>query len=156
MSGRAPSNRRLMFLLTSAQRRVQRWGEGRSAVLMGGTSLTPAQTGLLFALGEGGTMGEAAEALDLTPSALSGLVDRMRKLGLVERRRDDADGRTYRLYLTDAGHAARRAAVEGLAEMNARLTEGFTDAELDVVARWLSTLRTRFPRPKDTVAGDDR
>lgn len=156
MSGPTSPNRRLMFLLTSAQRRVQRWGEARSAAVTGGTPLTPTQTGLLFALGEGGTMGEAAEALDLAPSALSGLVDRMQKLGLVERRRDEADGRTYRLYLTDSGRVARRSAIEGLAEMNARLTEGFTDAELDVVARWLSTLRTRFPRPKDTVAGDDR
>jgi hypothetical protein len=37
----------------------------------------------------------------------------------------------------------------GLAEVNARLTEGFTDAEIDVVARWLTTMQTRFPRGED-------
>jgi hypothetical protein len=33
----------------------------------------------------------------------------------------------------------------GLTELNARLTEGFTDAEIDVVARWLASLQTKFP-----------
>jgi hypothetical protein len=37
----------------------------------------------------------------------------------------------------------------GLAEVNARLTEGFSEAEIDVVARWLTTMQTRFPRGED-------
>jgi len=37
----------------------------------------------------------------------------------------------------------------GLVEVNARLTEGFTEAEIDVVARWLTTMQTRFPRGED-------
>jgi hypothetical protein len=37
----------------------------------------------------------------------------------------------------------------GLVEVNARLTEGFTEAEIDVVARWLTGMQTRFPRGED-------
>jgi hypothetical protein len=37
----------------------------------------------------------------------------------------------------------------GLTEINARLTEGFTEAEINVVARWLTTVQTRFPRGED-------
>jgi hypothetical protein len=37
----------------------------------------------------------------------------------------------------------------GLTEVNARLTEGFTEAEINVVARWLTTMQTRFPRGED-------
>jgi DNA-binding MarR family transcriptional regulator len=144
-----------MFLLTSAQRRVQRWSEARAAQALGGPMLTPTQMGLLFALGpaEGRLMGEAADALDVAPSALSGLVDRMARAGLVERRRDEADGRAYRLCLTEAGRHARSLAVEGVAELNTRMTEGFSDADLEVVARWLSAVRARFPRPGEN---DDR
>ena len=35
------------------------------------------------------------------------------------------------------------------AELNARLTEGFTEAEIDVVARWLFHVRTTFPKGDD-------
>jgi hypothetical protein len=37
----------------------------------------------------------------------------------------------------------------GLAEVNARLTEGFTEAEIDVVARWLTSLQSKFPKGED-------
>ncbi|MDF6436404.1 hypothetical protein NMT52_26030, partial [Escherichia coli] len=46
---------------------------------------------------------------------------------------------------TPAGREALAATRNGLAELNARLTEGFTDAEIDVVARWLASLQTKFP-----------
>jgi hypothetical protein len=37
----------------------------------------------------------------------------------------------------------------GLAEVNARLTDGFTDAEIDIVARWLTSLQGKFPKGED-------
>jgi DNA-binding MarR family transcriptional regulator len=51
-----------------------------------------------------------------------------------------------RLQLTDKGRAAREAAKAGLDGINAHLTEGFTDDEIAVVARWLSSLQTKFPK----------
>lgn len=140
-----PPSRRLFFLLSAGARRVQRWVDGELAG-MGG--LTQAQSGLLFFLGKdgGALIGEAAEALDVAPSAMTGLVDRMARAGLVERRPDAGDGRSHRLYLTDEGRAARTAALAGLKDLNATLTEGFTEAEVDAIARWLLSLQTRFPR----------
>jgi hypothetical protein len=32
------------------------------------------------------------------------------------------------------------------AEVNAALTEGFTAAEIDIVARWLTSIQDKFPR----------
>lgn len=141
----APPSRRLFFLLSAGARRVQRWVDGELAG-MGG--LTQAQSGLLFFLGKdgGALIGEAAEALDVAPSAMTGLVDRMARTGLVERRPDAADGRSHRLYLTEAGRAARTTALAGLKDLNATLTEGFTEAEVDAIDRWLQSLQTRFPR----------
>jgi DNA-binding MarR family transcriptional regulator len=140
-----PPDRRLFFLLSAGARRVQRWVDGELAG-MGG--LTQAQSGLLFFLGKdgGALIGEAAEALDVAPSAMTGLVDRMERSGLIERRADPDDGRAQRLFLTDAGRAARTAALDGLKDLNATLTDGFSEAEVATIARWLSSLPARFPR----------
>lgn len=140
-----PPSRRLFFLLSAGQRRVQRWIEAEMADKGG---LTSAQAGLLFFLGKdnGALIGEAAEALDVAPSAMTGLVDRMERAGLVERRPDADDGRSHRLHLTDKGRESRTVALTGLNEINASLTEGFSEAEVDAIARWLTSLQTRFPR----------
>ena len=135
---------RLVFLLTVAQRRLQRW----IATQTERNGVTAAQSGLLFVLGErdGVLMGEAGAALDLGPPGISGLVDRMTAANLIRRRADPDDGRAWRLWLTPAGRAALAQSKAGLAEINARLTDGFTEAELDVVARWLTSMQSKFPK----------
>ncbi|MDB5456011.1 MAG: MarR family transcriptional regulator [Caulobacter sp.] len=140
-----PPDRRLVFLLNAGHRRVQRWIEAKMAAKGG---LTAAQSGALFFLGQkdGALIGEAAEALDLAPSAMTGLIDRMARAELVERRPDPKDGRALRLHLTDKGLAARDEAKAGLADLNDHLTAGFSDAEIAVVARWLLGLQTKFPK----------
>jgi DNA-binding MarR family transcriptional regulator len=140
-------DRRLVFLLSVAQRRLQRWVAARTQ----DSGVTAAQSGLLFILGQrdGVLIGEAGAALDLGPPGISGLVDRMTAANLIRRRADPDDGRAWRLWLTPTGRAALAQAKAGLAEINARLTGGFTEAEIDVVARWLTSLQTRFPRGED-------
>jgi DNA-binding MarR family transcriptional regulator len=135
---------RLVFLLNVAQRRLQRWMASRTQH----NGVTAVQSGLLFVLGQrdGVLMGEAGAALDLGPPGISGLVDRMTAANLIRRRADPDDGRVWRLWLTPAGRAALAQSKAGLAEINARLTDGFTEAEIDVVARWLASMQTRFPR----------
>ncbi len=139
---------RLVYLLNVGQRRLHRWSQARAAA--GG--VTAAQSGLLFFLGshDGALMSEAAAALDLGAPGMSGLADRSERAGLIERRADEFDGRVSRLWLTDAGRSARQRAKTRMKDLNAKLTEGFTEAEVDVVARWLTSLQTKFP-----VAGED-
>lgn len=138
---------RLVFLLNVAQRRLQRWMAARTQA----SGVTATQSGLLFILGQrdGVLMGEAGAALDLGPPGISGLVDRMTAASLIKRRADPDDGRAWRLWLTPAGRAAMAQSKAGLVEVNARLTEGFTEAEIDVVARWLTIMQARFPRGED-------
>src|SRR5437660_11553583 len=120
-------DRRLIFLLNVAQRRLQRW----LAVQAPKGGVTAAQTGLLFVLGrrDGVLMGEAGAALDLGMPGISGLADRMIEAGLIEKRADASDGRAWRLWLTASGRRALARSKAGVAELNARLTEGFSDAE---------------------------
>ena len=140
-------NRRLIFLLNVGQRRLQRW----VAAQAGNGGITAAQSGLLFVLGErdGILMGEAGTALDLGPPGISGLVDRMTAANLIKRRADPHDGRAWRLWLTPAGRAALERTKAGVSELNARLTKGFTDAEINVVVRWLASLQHKFPRGEE-------
>jgi len=139
--------RRFVFLLNVAQRRLQRWMAARAP----GSGATAAQSGLLLVLGQrdGAPMSEAGATLDLGPPGISGLVDRMMAAKLIQRRPDPDDGRAWRLWLTPAGRAALAETRAGLVEINARLTEGFTDAELDIVARWLTSFQTRFPKGEE-------
>ncbi len=144
---RANPDRRLIFLLNVAQRRLQRF----LAAQMNAGRVTAAQSGLLFMLGkrDGVLMGEAGRALDMGLPGISGLSDRMVEADLIEKRVDPDDGRAYRLWLTPQGRKALARTKAGVAELNGRLTQGFTDAEIDTVARWLTHVQTKFPRGED-------
>jgi DNA-binding MarR family transcriptional regulator len=140
----AAPDRRLIFLLNVAQRRLQRRLAGETQ----GGAVTAAQSGLLFVLGkrDGVPMGEAGAALDLGMPGMSGLVERTVAAGLIEKRADPDDGRAWRLWLTPAGRRALARAKAGVAELNARLTQGFSESEIDVVARWLRHVQQVFPK----------
>jgi len=133
---------RLIFLLNSAQRRLQAWigALQAQAALAGATPPTPAQGGALFALArqDGATMGQLATELDLAPSAVSGLIQRLEALGWVHRQACAQDARTQRVWLQEAGQAQLPPLRAAIARINEQLTSGFTDAELQTVARWLT------------------
>ena len=136
-----PARPRLIFLLNSAHRRLQQWMATQQANADSQALLTPtpAQGGVLFVLNktDGATMGELALVLDLGPPAVSGLVQRMEALDWVQRRPCPQDARTQRVWLRPAGRELVPALHQALARINERVTAGFSDTELQVVARWL-------------------
>ena len=140
-------DRRLIFLMNVGHRRLQR---GIEQQMLAENGLTSAQSGVLFFLGrnDGALIGDISDALDLVPSAMTGLADRMARAGLVKRKSDGSDGRAQRLYLTPAGESIRKRAVTQAQAINNKLMEGFSETEIDVVSRWLLSLQTKFP--KDT------
>ncbi|EKS34788.1 MAG: MarR family transcriptional regulator [Bradyrhizobiaceae bacterium] len=139
------TDRRLIFLMTVGYRRLQR---GIEQHMLAEDGLTSAQSGVLFFLGrnDGALIGEISAALDIVPSAITGLADRMERAGLIKRKRDGADGRAQRVYLTETGEKIRKRAVARAHDINSTLTDGFTDKEIDVVSRWLVSLQTKFPK----------
>lgn len=136
-------DRRLIFLLNVAHRRVQRFVATQAP-----KGVTATQAGLLFVLGQrdGALLGEAGAALDLGMPGISGLVERAVEAGLIVKRADPDDGRAWRLWLTAPGRRALARARAGAAELNARLVEGFSDTEIDIVARWLASVQNKFPK----------
>jgi DNA-binding MarR family transcriptional regulator len=93
---------------------------------------------------------DLGEVLGIGAPALSGLLDRMERDGLIERKPDPRDGRASVIGLTNTGHEQRDAAVASARHLNDKLCEGFDDAELAVVERWLSAVATKFPKEKSS------
>ena len=126
---------RLVFLTTAAERQMRRWISGRGADR--GISAPAAGVLLHLAGHPGATIGEVTTALQASAAGASGLLARMEHAGLVRRRTDPDDRRTVRLDLTSAGTDALNDVRAALAELNARLSDGFSPDELATVARWL-------------------
>ncbi|MGW0436867.1 MarR family winged helix-turn-helix transcriptional regulator [Micromonospora sp. NPDC003197] len=127
---------RLVFQLIVAERSVRRWIDARS----GDTGIGAAGVGVLFHLARHphALIGDVTAALDASPSGMSGLINRLDRAGLVNRSADPEDARATRLSLTPLGRQAVESARVVLGSLNARLTEGFTAEELQVVSRWLA------------------
>src|SRR6516164_7575420 len=72
--------------------------------------LEPRHAGVLFRLAanEGLSQQAIGELIGLNPTRMVFLVDELEQRGLVERRRNTADRRSYALYLTPRGHEVLR------------------------------------------------
>ena len=118
---------------------------GRAAQEFRRIGLSIAQFDLLSTLSEreGASQQEIAERLYVTKGNVSGLIDRLAALGLVERRALPADRRSYALHLTAEG---RRIVEEGLALQNRLITQTLGElpaADLADLDRILVTWRDR-------------
>lgn len=110
---------------------------------------TAIRAGVLMALGEhscGTPIQAIGEQLGLGASSLSGLLDRMEQDGLIARQRNPNDGRAFNIVLTELGRSRRAAALQSARLLNDQLCEGFDEAELATVARWLAAVAAKFPR----------
>jgi DNA-binding MarR family transcriptional regulator len=102
---------------------------GRFSERLAPLGLEPRQFGMLtrLAANEGKSQQAIGELIGLNPTRMVFLVDELEKQGLVERRRNLADRRSYALYLTDQGRAklseARRVSAGHDREIGASLTD---------------------------------
>ncbi|EON90895.1 transcriptional regulator, MarR family protein [Marinobacter lipolyticus SM19] len=136
-------DKRLFYLLNIARHRVYKHADQLSEEALG-ISVTQVGALLLVAGDEGCLLKDLARHLNLNNSALTGLAGRMEHKGLLERRPCDHDGRASRLYLTDLGRRKIDSAKPLITELNERMTEGFTDDEVDVILRFLNRLVNDF------------
>jgi DNA-binding MarR family transcriptional regulator len=131
---------RLVFALMSAERSIRRWIDARA----GDSGIGAAGAGVLFHLAkhDRALVGDVTAALGASASGMSGLITRLEKGGFVAKSPDPADARAIRLSLTPAGREAVAAARIVVHDLNAHLTDGFTEAELRIVTRWLTHAAT--------------
>jgi len=111
--------------------------------------ITPVQYAVLQALWEHNELSaaELCTRLVIDSATITGVVDRLEKLGLVERRSDPTDRRINRLFLTPEGYG-RRASLEAVMDgVNDEVARAFdTDApQLWAFLRRLAALGIRSP-----------
>ena len=94
--------------------------------------LTPRQAHLIRELREALSMRTAAGRLDCDASNLTGIVDRLEKRGLVQRRTVPLDRRVKELVLTDTGREMQER-LDGLASDAPGLTDLSKAEQLDLV-----------------------
>lgn len=96
------SEPRLFHLVHRLHQALFRAGDRMLAEELG---ITTSQSAVLMFLDgrKRASMSDLASAIGLKITSVSGLVDRMEKKGLVERRRSDADRRSFHIELTDDG-----------------------------------------------------
>jgi len=114
--------------------------------LLAAAEVTTAQSAALFWLRkrDGARLSELSRGLDLDNSAITGMVDRLEKKGLVRRERIPGDRRATGVWLTPAGRETAERALPVVNDFNARVAEGFSDAELDAFMRVLRAIGRRF------------
>jgi DNA-binding MarR family transcriptional regulator len=86
---------------------------------------------------DGLRMLDLAATSRLSKQSMTALVRQCEEAGLVERRRDVWDRRSFRIHLTDRGRAFQRVAEEVLAELDAELVRSLGTRNRDALTRAL-------------------
>lgn len=128
------------FEVVESARLIRREANRRAAVL----GATKAQWRVLARLKRAGDalrQVELADALDVEPITLCRMIDRLEEAGLVERRRDGADRRAWRIHLTEAAAPVLAKLEEMGIGFNADILTGISKADKETALRVLSRIR---------------
>lgn len=108
--------------------------------------LTGAQTRLMVRLmrHEGISQADLAADMEVRPISLSGLIDKLARQGLVERRSDAHDRRINRLYLSTKGRAIAAGINEFREEIAAEILGYANDATLRQALEALNGIKRRL------------
>jgi len=111
----------ISFLLGKASQRVTR----RARELLAEYDVTPVQYAALCVLWEQNaqTGTEVGARLTIDSATMTGIIDRLERAGLIERRADNNDRRSYRLYVTERGRKLRSPLDAAMDRLNAEIAE---------------------------------
>ncbi len=139
----------ISFLLGKAYQQVQQASKQRLAPY----GVTPVQYGLLRVLAErdGQNGAELGERLQLDSATITGLLDRLERAGLIERRADDQDRRVNRIFATAQSCAIQPALDQAMDELNAAFLVDFGPDEAVRLRGQLARLGKVADRPGVTV-----
>lgn len=139
----------LPYLLSDSARLLRRAFDARVREL--GMTSPQARLLLILAVTEGENQGFYAERLEVEPISLTRMIDRMEESGLIERRRDPADRRIWRLFLTERAIQLIDQAKDSLRGLEEEMLAGFDAPQRQALAEMLETIRVNFSNAR-TVA----
>jgi DNA-binding MarR family transcriptional regulator len=135
---------RLIYLLSVAQQTMKEYTN--AALSKAGVELTMTQAGMLFLLKRKDmrTMSELGEVFDIDNSAVTRLVDRLEKNGIVERHPAPGDRRAFLIHMTPKGLESLEKAKKIIMAVNEELRRGFTPEEVESYKKILKSILERF------------
>lgn len=137
-TGRDALDRLICFNLYLGWRRAQALYK---EALDAGVNLQRLYLMSLLAVGEGRSMSSIARALELDLPSVSGLVGRMEREGLVERRPNPSNRAKVGLFLTPAGQERRDVVARRLETIDARLEETVGDEGIEALRGTVAALK---------------
>ena len=87
------------------------------------------------------TMSRLAELLDVSVASATGIVDRMEKKGVIERRRSDEDRRVVQVYVTDKGEQVFSAMQAERQANMLKMISKISDTDLKALLKGLRAVR---------------
>ena len=95
----------------------------------------------LLAINDGINQLELVNKTHLSPPTVSVIVKRMEDEGIVERRNNPLDGRSFCVYLTEKGREMDAENIENIKKVDSVAHEGITEEEFETLMRILPKLR---------------
>jgi DNA-binding MarR family transcriptional regulator len=98
-----------------------------------GLEVTPIQGMLLFFLQkkDGSSLTQISQGLMLENPTVTGLIDRLEKLGYVKRSDHPDDRRVYLIYLTEKGNKVAKKALPIVKKLNEEIKKGYSKEEIE-------------------------
>ena len=122
---------------------------------MSGINLTDGRCLDLLDVHEGLTAGELAEAASISPGAVTTVLDRLERMGLVTRTRDEADRRRVLVELTPKARELAFEAYGPVAAYAREYIEKLTDEEIQIISRFLVlAIEVNERRARELEAGE--
>jgi len=135
------------FLLSDVSRLMRRRFDERAR--SSGASVTQWRVLKILERMPGINQNQIAELLEVEPITSSRMIDRLEESGFVERRRDPADRRAWRIHLTDKAGPVLAELHELAGEMIEDALEGLNQAERDALVAALNLIRSNLTQTQE-------
>ncbi len=137
-------DQRLFFLLDRAHTRLSKAAQNHLQLT---SSISRSQAAVLIYLGyhDSCSLSDLALGIGRNNSAVTGLVSRMEKTGLITRRGDTHDRRAKSVILTDTGWLEREKVINSFRDFNNRLVKGLSQSEIETVLKFLDLSLKNIP-----------
>ncbi|MCX8476697.1 MAG: MarR family transcriptional regulator [Sphingomonas sp.] len=136
------------FLLADVARSMRRRFDERAR--KSGATGTQWRTLKILERHEGLNQGQIAELLEVEPITCCRMIDRLEEAGLVERRRDPADRRAWRIFLTDKARPVLAELRDIADAMIETALQGLSAAERDALIASLNVIRSNVTQTQES------
>lgn len=138
------SDDRMIYLLSLAKQALADYTN--NSLFKAGLKVTSAQAGILFLLKKKDrqNMSELGQIFGIDKSAVTYLIDKLEKNGLVERQVQEGNRRAFLIHITPKGLEETAKAIAIVKEINEDIKRGFTRQELESYKKVLNGIVAKF------------